>query len=412
MPNIRQKSITMRIGLFTDQYYPSISGVVTSIRMLYDGLVSLGHEVFIFTSFDEEMVDNPDEITKRNVINIPGKSYPFKDLKEYRFSFKHRKYIKLVAPYKLDVIHIHTEFSVAKIGRVSGKKLGIPIIHTLHTLYEDYIKYISEFADKYFHDVIFSTLAKMVIEPVSKDSIIEIVPTKKVLALVERYYMQGDIRVVPTGIQLGRFNKSNYTLEEINHLRKYLKINENDFVYGYLGRTSGEKNIKTIIKAFSKISNKENTVLLIVGGGPELDELQEFANSLGVLEYTRFTGLVPWDQAPMYYQVMDIFVNASKSETQGLTYIEALASGLPLLVQRDDCIDDVVQDYYNGIYFDGEEELVQKMEEIQKVPTTLKQIKANTELSVQKYSKEQYAKNIEAVYHDAIDIYKHGRKKK
>ena len=125
-----------------------------------------------------------------------------------------------------------------------------------------------------------------------------------------------------------------------------------------------------------------------------------------------FTGFVPWEHVPLYYQVMDIFVNASKSETQGLTYIEALASSLPLLVQKDDCIDEVIQDYYNGIYFDGEYELTQKMEEIQKVPTTLKQIKANTEKSVEKYSKEQYAKNIEAVYHDAIDAYGHKKHKK
>ena len=130
----------MRIGLFTDQYYPSISGIVTSIKMLYDGLTALGHEVYIFTSYDEDKIDNNDELNFRNVINIPGKSYPFKDLKDYRFSFKHRKYISMVAPYNLDVIHIHTEFSVGKIGRVSGKKLGIPVVHTFHTLYEDYIK--------------------------------------------------------------------------------------------------------------------------------------------------------------------------------------------------------------------------------------------------------------------------------
>ena len=401
----------MRIGLFTDQYYPSISGVVTSIKMLYDGLVSLGHEVFIFTSFDEGMVDNPEELVSRNVINIPGTAYPFKDLKEYRFSFKHRKYIKLVAPYQLDVIHIHTEFSVAKIGRVSGKKLGIPIVHTLHTLYEDYIKYVSEFADKYFHDVIFSSLAKIIIEPVSKDSVIEIVPTKKVLALTEKYYMKGDIRVVPTGIQLDRFKLSNYTEDEIKALRKDLGIADDVFVYGYLGRTSGEKNIKTIIKAFSDVKNKDKTVLMIVGGGPELADLQDYASSLGVIDYMIFTGFVNWDKVPKYYQIMDVFVNASKSETQGLTYIEALASGLPLLVQKDDCIDDVVQDYYNGIYFDGEADLTQKMEEIQKVPTTLKQIKANTELSVEKYSKEQYAKNIESIYNDAIDIYVNKRKR-
>lgn len=402
----------MRIGIFSDQYYPSISGVVTSIKMLYDGLVSLGHDVYIFTSFDEERVDNPEELKLRNVINFPGRAYPFKDLKEYRFNFKHRKFVKVIEPYNLDVIHVHTEFSMAKIARIAGKKLGIPIVHTFHTLYEDYIKYVSEFADKYFHDVIFSSLAKMIIKPVSRDSVIEIVPTKKVLALSERYYMTGDIRVVPTGIQLQRFKKSNFTDEEVKNLRKYLGISQDTFVYGYLGRTSGEKNIHAIIRAFANVKNREKCVLLIVGGGPELEELKAYAKSLGVLEDMIFTGFIDWEHVPLYYQIMDIFVNASKSETQGLTYIEALASSLPLLVQKDDCIDDVVQDYYNGIYFDGELDLTLKMEEILKAPTTLKQIKANTEKSVEKYSKEQYAKNIETVYHDAIDIYRHKHKKK
>ena len=401
----------MRIGLFTDQYYPSISGVVTSIKMLYDGLTALGHEVFIFTSYDEEMVDNLDEINSRNVINLPGRPYPFSDLKEYRFSFRHRKYIKIVKPYNLDVIHLHTEFSVSRIGRLAGRRLGIPIVHTFHTLYEDYIKYVSEFADKHFHDVIFSSLAKVFMKPVSKDSVIEIVPTKKVLSLCERYYMKGDIRVIPTGIQLDRFRRKNFTETEVKNLRKYLGIEEDVFVYGYLGRTSGEKNIRTIIKAFSKIKNREKTVLMIVGGGPELEVLQEYARKLDVLEDMIFTGFVDWEHVPLYYQVMDIFVNASKSETQGLTYIEALASSLPLLVQKDDCIDDVVQDYYNGIYFDGEMDLTRKMEEIQKAPTTLKQIIANTEKSVEKYSKEHYAKNIENVYQDAIDFYKPKRRK-
>lgn len=402
----------MRIGLFSDQYYPSISGVVTSIKMLYDGLTLLGHDVFIFTSFDEEMVDNPDELKMRNVINFPGRAYPFKDLKEYRFNFKHRKFVKVIEPYKLDVIHIHTEFSMSKIARIAGKKLGIPIVHTFHTLYEDYLKYVSEFADKYFHDIIFSSLAKMIMKPVSKDSVIEIVPTKKVLALSERYYMKGDIRVVPTGIQLQRFNKNNFTKEEVENLRKYLGIPDDTFVFGYLGRTSGEKNIQTIIKAFSNVSTERKAILLIVGGGPELGLLQDCAKTAGILDKMIFTGFVDWERVPLYYQLMDTFVNASQSETQGLTYIEALASSLPLLVQKDDCIDDVVQDYYNGIYFDGEKELIQKMEEILKNPMILKQIKENTEKSVEKYSKEQYAKNVEAVYIDAIEIYEHKHKKK
>lgn len=112
----------MRIGMFTDQYYPNISGVVTSIKMLYEGLESFGHEVFIFTSFDEKAVDNPDVLEKLNVINLPGRPYPFKDLKNYRWNLFHKKFIKQVASYQLDVIHLHTEFNVGKIARMVAKK--------------------------------------------------------------------------------------------------------------------------------------------------------------------------------------------------------------------------------------------------------------------------------------------------
>ena len=265
--------------------------------------------------------------------------------------------------------------------------------------------YVSPFMDKHFHNIFLSTLAKIFIRPVSRASTIEIVPTKKVLSLVERYYMKGDIRVIPTGIQLERFNKSNVTEQEKENLRQSLNISKDTFVFAYIGRTSGEKNIELIMRAYSKLESKENSVLLVVGGGPELDDLRAYAKELNLEDKIIFTGFIEWIKIPAYYQIADIFVNASHSETQGLTYIEALASSLPVLVQKDECIEEVVQDYYNGIYFDGEEELTQKMEEIQKAPKTLQRIKGNTEKSVEKYSKEQYAKNIESIYLDAIVIY-------
>ena len=124
----------MKVGIFTDQYYPNISGVVTSIKMLYEGLVNLGHEVFIFTSFDEKTVDQPNELTSANVINLPGRSYPFKNLKDYKYNFRYKHFAKIVLPYELDIIHVHTEFNIAKIARIVCKKLHIPMVHTFHTL--------------------------------------------------------------------------------------------------------------------------------------------------------------------------------------------------------------------------------------------------------------------------------------
>ena len=109
---------------------------------------------------------------------------------------------------------------------------------------------------------------------------------------------------------------------------------------------------------------------------------------------------------PIYYQLGDIFVNASQSETQGLTYIEALGSSIPLLVQKDDCIKDVVENYYNGIYFEGEDDLTLKMKEILRAPETLKKIKSNTINSVFEYSKETYTLRVFALYEEAIEKFK------
>ncbi len=394
----------MRIGLFTDQYYPNISGVVTSITMLYEGLTNLGHEVFVFTSYDEKFSD-VEELKNSHVINLPGKPYPFKGLKDYRYTPHRKSLVKVIKPYNLDIIHVHTEFNIAKIAIIASKKLHIPIVHTLHTLYEDYLEYVSPFFDKYFHNIMFRTLAKMFVGTISKASIIDIVPTLKVKELAKHYYMKGDIRIVPTGIELHRFNSSNFTDTQKEDLKKRLGISKDKFIFAYVGRTSSEKNIEIIIEAYSKLSNRDNCVLLIVGGGPELENLKKVAKNYNVYNDMIFTGFIDNIDIPIYYQIVDIFVNASKSETQGLTYIESLASSLPLLVQKDDCITEVVEDYYNGIYFDGVEELKTKMEEIQKVPETLKSIKANTRKSVQKYSKEHYAKSIANIYQEAIAKY-------
>ncbi len=395
----------MRIGIFTDQFYPYISGVVTSIKMLYEGLTDLGHEVYVFSSCDEKKVAECEELKKYNYVNLPGKPWPFKDLKDYRRTKHPKRYIKLIGSYNLDVIHVHTEYNASKLARIACKKLNIPLIHTIHTLYEDYLRYVSPFFDKYFHTLMFKFLAKLFVKSTADAAVIHIVPTKKVLRLAPKYYIKGDIRVIPTGIELERFSVKITEEEKIN-LKQKLGISQEKFVFGYIGRTSPEKNIKLIISAFAKLKYKDNAVLLIVGGGPQLEILKEYSKELGLTDNIIFTNFVENEEISKYYQICDIFVNASKSETQGLTYIESLASSLPLLVQKDECIEDVIQNYYNGIYFDGEEDLILKMEEIQKAPSTLSTIKANTKKSCQRFSKKHYASSLEAIYHLAIEKYK------
>src|SRR5690554_6432447 len=121
----------MRIGIFTDAYKPYLSGVVTSIKTLKDGLEDLGHEVFIITPFAPKQKLETDP----TIIRLKGWIVPKKGLKDFRIVPFVQRHLKKIKVLNLDVIHIHTEFSVGSLGLYAGRKLNIPIVYTLHTSY-------------------------------------------------------------------------------------------------------------------------------------------------------------------------------------------------------------------------------------------------------------------------------------
>ena len=149
---------------------------------------------------------------------------------------------------------------------------------------------------------------------------------------------------------------------------------------------------------------------MIVGGGPVLDSLKEQAEKLNIADKVVFTGLIPWEDIPYYYHISNVFVNASKSETQGLTYVEALAAGVPNLVLNDLCIEDVIREGYNGFIFNDMDEFVSKMEYC--LTNNLDDIIKNTKPSSLEFSKEKFAENIYNVYLEAIEINNNKKKKK
>lgn len=403
----------MKIGLFSDQYYPQVSGVVTSITILYDELVKLGHECYIVTLTDTKGHEDSPYFKNYNVVNFNGKYYPFKACKEYKFNWTHKKFLKQLKELNLDIIHINTEFDIAKTAKVASKKLHIPVVYTVHTAWINYICTLFPKLDKLFHPILVCMMRHMFTKPSYKMSEQIILPTKKMIPDLKPYGIKGtNYSIIPTGIDLNKFARNKYTEEEILNKKKELGL-DNKFVYVYIGRTAKEKNIPTVIEAYAK-AHKDNDKarLLIVGGGPELDNLKAEANKLEITDKVEFTGLIPFDDVPIYYHLGDVFVNASKSETQGLTYIEALASGLPNLVQWDLCIDDVIKDGYNGYIFNNMDEFVEKLKYSFENQNINDELKINAYNSSKEYSKEQFATKILEVYESAIKKYKEKREKK
>ena len=402
----------MRIGIFTDQYYPIISGVVVSIKMLYEGLEKMGHKCYIFTSLDLEGHEDDPEIKSKDIINFDGVHYPFPAARDYKFTFRTKKCVKVIEKYNLDIIHIQSEFSIANIARAASKKLNIPIVHTLHTAWINYICTLFPKTDKIIHPFWVWVMKTLFTKPTYKASTIEILPTKKMIPDLKDYGIVGDdFEVMPTGIELDRFLKKTINQDDLDKLKKKLGI-ENKFVYIFVGRTAPEKNIELLIKGFAKAFKDNNDVrFLIVGGGPSLEGLKVLANELEVSDKVVFTGLVDWKLIPVYYHLGDVFLNASNSETQGLTYIEALASGLPNIVKKDLCIDGVVIDGENGFIFETEDEFVEKIKYIFNHLELLQGLKDNAIESSLRFSKEEFSKQALSIYEKAIIKYQEDNKK-
>ena len=402
----------MRIGIFTDQYYPFVSGVVTSIKMLYEGLEKMGHKCYIFTSLDLKDYEDDPEITSKDIINFDGVHYPFPAAKDYKFTFRLKKCVKIVEQYDLDIIHVQSEFSIANIARAASKKLNIPIVHTLHTAWINYICTLFPKSDKIIHPFWVWVMKTLFTKPTYKASTIEILPTKKMIPDLKDYGIVGDdFEVMPTGIELDRFIKDRVDQETIEKTRKELKL-ENKFVFLNVGRTAPEKNIELLIDGYTKaFKDNDNVRFLIVGGGPSLEDLKKKTEELGMQDKIIFTGLVDWKIVPVYYHLGDIFLNASNSETQGLTYIEALAAGLPNIVKKDLCIDGVVIEGENGFIFENEAEYIQKIKYVVEHPEIMQALKDKAIETSLRFSKEEFAKQALSIYEKAIAKYKENNKK-
>lgn len=397
----------MRIGIFTDQFYPLISGVVTSIKMLYEGLEELGHEVYVITfhTGDDNLDDKQkNELNKFKVLYVDGHKYPFKAVSDYKFTFKKKKAVKSIGTLNLDIIHVQTEFSIASIAKRVSKKYHIPMVHTLHTSYKDYIRYVFPKLDKLFHPLLVVLFRRLFTHPIIKRVSYEIVPTDKVIKDFKLYYKKKkDIAIIPTGIDIKSFSDSNTDYELLSELKNKYNLNDK-FVFIYVGRTSSEKNIKEIIKGFSKaFIDNDNVRFLLVGGGPELDELIQCAKDNNVYDKMIFTGLVEMDLVHNYYKLGNVFLNASKSETQGLTYIEALAAGTIPLVRNDEAINGVIINEVNGYTFEKFEELTNRMQFLYNNKDDLEKIKNNSNEILNKYSKEAFVNSILDIYNKILN---------
>ena len=337
----------MRIGLFTDTYFPQVSGVATSIRTLKTELEKQGHAVFIFTTTDKDVNRYEDW----QIIRIP--SVPFFAFKDRRFAYRgFTKALEIAKQYKLDIIHTQTEFSLGLLGIWIARELKIPVIHTYHTQYEDYVHYIAKGM------LIRPGMVKYLVRGFLHDVDGVICPSEIVRDLLYDYKVKVEKRVIPTGIELAKFERPEIGPEHISDLRDKLGIKKNEKMLLSLSRVSYEKNIQAVLKALPDVLKEEPNVKLVVAGdGPYLDNLKEQAEDLKIQDSVIFTGMIPPNETALYYKAADFFISASTSETQGLTYLESLASKTPVIAHGNPYLDNLINDKMFGTLYYEERDL-------------------------------------------------------
>ncbi len=382
----------LKILITTDLYTVNTNGVVTSVQNLFDELTEKGHDVRILTISDS--LHSHKDGAVYYIRSVPlGAVYP-----DLRMPTSYRnKLIQEIIDWKPDIVHSQCEFFSYQFAARISRITGAPLVHTYHTLYEQYLtSYVVP--SKRLGDFLAKVLSRKRLKHV--DTLVA--PTQKVENTLQHYGMRAPISVVPSGISLEQHHQR-LSHEERMARRRALGIADDDQVLLNLGRLGGEKNLGELLDLFAEARQKnENLKFLIVGDGPAREDLEKRAKRLGIAEYVIFTGMVPPDEVQNYYQLGDVFVSASTSETQGLTYIEAAANGLPLLCRQDDCLADVLQEGENGYEYTSAEEFLNAIDTVMDDPEWRAAAARRSEEIAASFDKKNFGEAIENIYESVL----------
>lgn len=372
----------MKILLTTDTWTPTVNGVVTSTVNLRAELTARGHDVRVLTLAGGCHTQQADGVTFLGSLDA-GLIYPGARLRAPALD----NALQELIAWQPDVVHSQCEFSTFAPARRIARACGAPLIHTYHTVYEDYTHYFSP------SRCMGRRLAALFTRAVCASADAVIAPTPKIQRLLRSYGVQCPVRVIPTGLDLRRF-----TAAPDPALRTSLGLPDRGPVLLYLGRLAKEKNIAELIAAMPDIPG---AALLIVGDGPERPALEAQAEALGLAGRVIFAGMVPPAQVPRYYALADAFVSASTSEAQGLTYIEALAAGLPLLCRADPCVEALIRPGEGGWVYHSAREFTALARAL---PTgaAAQSLRQAARRAAAPYTREVFGQSVEGLYFRAL----------
>ena len=387
----------MKILLTTDWYKPTINGVVTSVDNLCSGLTALGHEVRIATLSGLVHSMREGNVSYYGSVGM-GIIYP-----EARLQIPwNKKMTDELKEWGPDIVHSQCEFSTFFLARKIAHDLTIPLVHTYHTIYADYTHYF--FRNKALGEKSAVRFTEITLNQADR----VIVPSEKIRTVLSGYQICTPIELIPSGIELEKFTGP--AAADRQRIRPQYGIPEDEFLLLPVGRLAQKKNLDEILHLLKKMPDRTQR-LMIVGDGPHRKNLEALAAKLGLSDQLIFTGRIEPDEIAAFYHAGDVFVNASNSETQGLTYIEAMASGLPLLCRRDPCLDGVIEHGKSGFLYEKDNEFTETADLLKHNRKLREEIgKAARQKAVENYSISSFANSCGRLYEYCIR--EKGRKKR
>ena len=380
----------MRILITTEFYLPLQCGITTAILNEKKVLEEKGHEVRILTIYDKK------KSTYKDGVYYFRSNFPQLYQDSYATIVINDPLFEDIYEWHPDIVHSQCEFFTMFIAKKIVRKLNIPLVHTCHTDFDAYGIHFTK-SDRLW-DWATSTFIPRFLKGV--DYII--CPTNKNYDLLKRYGTKNPMIIIPCGLDLN-YLSGIMSAEERTVLRKRYGINDSDVVLLSVCRLSKEKNVKESIEHFhSLLRVRGNIKLLIVGDGEERENLEAQVKALDLENKVSFTGNIAMNEIWKYYKAGDIFISSSTSEIQGLTYIEALASSLPIVCRRDHSLDMSLIYGVNGYDFSDDSEFIERIIPLIDDPELRKRMGKNAKESVEKYSLENFAENLLRIFNKVL----------
>lgn len=381
----------MKILITTDFYLPNIAGVTTVVVNEQRMLSQLGHDVRLLT-----ISGNPESRYIDGVYYMRGSR--LQPLRDSNLTLTYRDpLLGDILAWKPDLIHSNNEFITMGWARRIAKTLAIPILHTCHT---DFTRYDRE---RRIRNTIWDTLMATIVRRRIRACDLLISPSLSHSQMLERYHVKQRIVVLPSGIDLLRFQRP-MEGKERESLRTELGFSSKDCILISVCRLAGEKRVNKSVDDFFLLSFLEpNARLLIVGSGPKEESLKKQVLDLGLQDRVVSAGAVPTAEVHTYYKIADVFISSSVRESQGLGFVEALASSLPVVLREDHSLGFSVEDEGCGYICEDSRSFVTALVDLVSNTQRRSEMARRAHQASQRFSLQRWALSLESVCQSLLD---------